>query len=274
MTDPSQHEVTEEALHGGNQTGGVVRVADTVRRPAQLWSPAIRELLTHLDATVPGIAPRSLGQDDQGRDVFSFVEGETGHYPLDAPMRSDDAMVEAARLLRRYHDATVTLAHRSDLPWDSLDPSPARREVICHNDFAPYNILYRAGAPTTLIDFDHAGPGPRVRDLAYAVYRFAPLASDASCQTFGWDTPPDRINRARRFLDAYGAARVDDLIATAMRRVRELRNTILHLVLTDPTRVTTHIEEDHVGAYNGDLLWIASHRTELREMLRHVSRST
>jgi len=267
VTDPFRYGHTEESLPGGNQTAGVVRVADTVRRPAQPWSPAIRELLDHLDATVPGIAPRSLGQDDLGRDVFSFVEGTTGHYPLDAAMRSDDALVEAARLLRRYHDATVTLAHRSDLPWGYLDPSPDRREVICHNDVAPCNILYRDGKPATLIDFDHAGPGPRVRDLAYAVYRFAPLASDASCRTFGWDTPPDRIRRARRFVEAYGMDADAELIPTVMRRVRDLRDGILALVLADPDRVRTHIREDHVGAYNGDLLWIATHRSALQRLL-------
>jgi hypothetical protein len=257
----------ETPLHGGNQTGGVVRVGDTVRRPAQPWSPAIRTLLAHLDGVAPGIAPRPLGTDGQGRDVFSFVDGAIGHYPLDTAMRGDDALGAAARLLRRYHDSTVDLIGRSDLPWQYRDPDPARHEVICHSDVAPYNVVYRSGQPVALIDFDHAGPGARQWDLAYAVYRFAPLASDASCHDFGWNTPPDRITRARRFLDAYGMYSGDGLVELAERRIRALRDDILHLAQTEPDLVRTHLEEDHVGSYNSDLAWIDASREALDRVL-------
>ncbi len=241
----------------------MVRLGDTVRRPAQPWSPAIRVLLGHLRAAAPGIAPEPLGVDAKGRDIVSFIAGDIGHYPLDAAMRSDAALVEAARLLRRYHDTTTALASRADLPWQYADPDPARHEVICHSDVAPYNTVFRDGRPVALIDFDHAGPGPRLRDVAYAAYRFVPLASDASCRHFGWNVPPHRIGRLLRFLDAYGPFDDHGFIAMVERRIRDLRDDILHLVQTDPDRVRVHLEEDHVGSYNGDLAWIAATRDEL-----------
>ena len=253
----------ETPLHGGNQAAGVVRAGDTVRRPAQPWSPAIRVLLDHLADAAPGIAPRHLGTDDRGRDILTFVDGTVGHYPLDDAMRSEAALVASARLLRRYHDATVDLAVRDDLPWLYRVPDPGRREVICHSDVAPYNVVYRNGLPAALIDFDHAGPGSRLHDLAYAVYRFAPLASDQSCRDFGWPAPPDRLERARRFLDTYGSIDTTGIVALAERRIRALRDDILHLAATDPERVRTHLAEDHVGSYNGDLAWIAAHRDAL-----------
>lgn len=263
MTDRDQ----EELLHGGNQAVGVVRVGDTVRRPSQPWSPAIRVLLEHLHAAAPDIAPAPLGTDDRGRDVLSFVAGDIGHYPLDAAMRSDESLAEAGHLLRRYHDATIALVSRTDLPWQYADPDPARHEVICHSDIAPYNTVYRDGRPVALIDFDHAGPGPRLRDVAYAAYRFVPLASDRSCRDFGWNTSPDRIDRLRRFLDAYGPFDDRGLIAMAERRIRDLRDDILHLAATDPDRVAVHLEEDHVGSYNSDLAWIAANRAALERAL-------
>ena len=65
--------MTEEPLPGGNMTGGVVRVGDTVRRPAGPWTPAVHALLNHLHAVgFPG-APRAHGLDDQGREVLDFV---------------------------------------------------------------------------------------------------------------------------------------------------------------------------------------------------------
>ncbi|MGY8826172.1 MAG: phosphotransferase [Candidatus Latescibacterota bacterium] len=48
-----------------------------------------------------------------------------------------------------------------------------RHEVICHNDFAPYNF-YKDQLPYALIDFDLAGP--RLRDIAYAAYWMTPLS--------------------------------------------------------------------------------------------------
>lgn len=253
----------EIPLHGGNQTEGVVRAGNTVRRPAQVWSPAIRPLLDHLHATAPGIAPESLGVDDQGRDIISFVEGDTGHYPLAGYMRSDASLIAAARFVRRYHDATEALTHRLDLPWPNVESDPDRREVICHNDIAPYNVIFQHGTPAVLFDFDHAGPGPRLRDVAYAAYRFVPLASDQSCRDFGWESPPDRAGRLRQFLDAYGPFDDRGFLAMVERRIRDLRDNILHLAETDPERVRVHLEEDHVGSYNGDLAWIAANRDTL-----------
>ena len=52
--------MTEVPLGGGNVSGGVVRIGDTVRRPAGPWTPAVHALLGHLHATgFPG-APRPL----------------------------------------------------------------------------------------------------------------------------------------------------------------------------------------------------------------------
>ena len=60
-------------LAGGNMSSGVVRVGDTVRRPAGPWTPAVHALLTHLHAAgFPG-APRPLGIDEHGREVLTFI---------------------------------------------------------------------------------------------------------------------------------------------------------------------------------------------------------
>jgi len=66
----------EQQLDGGN-VGGAVRAGNTVRRAAGRWTPAVHALLAHLAAkNLPG-APRPLGFDDQGREVLTFMEGET-----------------------------------------------------------------------------------------------------------------------------------------------------------------------------------------------------
>ena len=54
----------EEPLRGGNVSAGVVRVGDTVRRPAGPHTPAVHALLAHLHGVGFRHAPRPLGIDD------------------------------------------------------------------------------------------------------------------------------------------------------------------------------------------------------------------
>lgn len=161
----------ERPLTGGN-VSTVVRVGGTVRRPLVPQSPAVHRLLRLLEAAdVP--APRLMGTDPKGREILGFIEGETT-FPRD--MWTSEAGGVAAQLLRRFHDATIALVGRSEDPWVYAYPDAARHEVICHNDFAPYNMVFRGGLPAAILDFDLCGPGPRIRDLAYLAYWMVPLS--------------------------------------------------------------------------------------------------
>jgi hypothetical protein len=160
----------EEAPLTGGNLSAVVRVGDTVRRPLQPWSAAVHGLLRHLAARGFDGAPRFLGIDDRGREILSFIAGEVGAYPLPAFMWSDEALAGAARLLRRLHDATRGYVAPDGATWQFAYPDRARHEVICHNDVAPYNMVFVDRQPRALIDFDTAGPwsphlGSRLRRL-------------------------------------------------------------------------------------------------------------
>ena len=67
----------EQPLLGGNVTNGVVRVGNTVRRPAGAWTPAVHALLEHLTAVGFSGSPRSFGVDEDGRHVVEWIEGQT-----------------------------------------------------------------------------------------------------------------------------------------------------------------------------------------------------
>src|SRR5436309_9727864 len=89
----------EVPLSGGRITEGVVRVAETVRRPPQPNSELVRALLERLTDLDLEIAPRYLGVDEQNREIFSHLAGEV---PDDLDAGFDDAtLVAAARLIRR-----------------------------------------------------------------------------------------------------------------------------------------------------------------------------
>src|SRR5262245_35120215 len=94
----------EIPLTGGRVTQGVVRIGDTVRRPCKLNTPFIHQLLHHLEQVEFDGAPRFLGIDGQGREILTFIEGEV---PPDLGFWSMTQLLAAARLIRRFHEATA-----------------------------------------------------------------------------------------------------------------------------------------------------------------------
>ncbi|MDN4071316.1 hypothetical protein QYF50_25830 [Paenibacillus vini] len=100
----------EEAMNGGN-INKVVRAGETVRREAKP-NPFVHELLEHLEKMQFTYSPRYLGQDDQGREILSYLEGDApgNKYPeIEEYMWSDEVLISLGKLLRIYHDATVGL---------------------------------------------------------------------------------------------------------------------------------------------------------------------
>ena len=258
----SLHE-QEIVLAGGNENV-VVQVGDTVRRPVHPWTPAVHALLRQLEAAGFPESPRVLGFDEQGRQILTMIPGEVGNYPMTPAMTTDESLVAAAGMLRRYHEAATIQPGWGDLPWRYRDPDPDCWEVICHSDVAPYNIVFRDGVPVGLIDFDVAGPGPKMWDIAYAAYRLAPLASDANCVAFGWPDVPDRGRRLALFCDAYGLEDRSGLLKMAITRIEAMRDDILDRAASGDPSVATHLREDHVGSYNADLGWIRANEDALR----------
>lgn len=194
-------------------TGGLVR------RPLSSWTPAVHGLLRHLESVAFDGVPRAVAIEGD-REVVTLVPGEVGHYPLSPLQWSDESMVGAASWLRRFHDATASY-RPSGAPWRFVHPDASRHEVICHNDFAPYNMTYVDALPVGLIDFDTAGPGPRIWDVAYAAYRFVPLVDDAYAREIGM-THPDPARRLALFCETYGLDNLDEVLATAARRLEAL----------------------------------------------------
>jgi hypothetical protein len=154
-------------LTGGNVAGLVVRVGDTVRKPATPATPAVFALLRHLNAVGYGGAPRVSGCDDAGRQVLEFVPGRVAH---SLPPMDEVGLRRVGRLVREFHDAVLDFRRPADARWDVVVP-PDRDELICHHDLAPWNLVID-GDRWVFIDWDGAGPGSRLWDLAYAAHGF------------------------------------------------------------------------------------------------------
>jgi hypothetical protein len=193
----------EVPLHGGTTNAGrVTRVGDTVRRPQHPTSEATRALLGHLERVGFEGAPRYLGIDSSSREILSYIPGQAPIEPYPHWSLTDEALVSVAELLRSYHEAVASFDF-SRYQWTHPIPARFQQGLISHNDPNLDNVIFRSGRAVALIDFDLAGPGSTVWDLACSARLWAPLRTHA-------DTPTATRSRAMArlalFADAYGAS--------------------------------------------------------------------
>jgi hypothetical protein len=243
----------EENLSGGNMTT-VSRVGNTVRRSAGPWTKQIHLLLAHLRAQGILEVPAPLGFDQQGREILTFIPGVVGHFPL-PELRTDAVLVSAAQLLRRVHDATTDVAPLWSSGWQAPTRSPV--EVICHGDFAPYNLVFDQGRVVGVIDFDHAHPGSRAWDLAYALYRFAPIMAPSNPESYG--SLAEQCRRTRLFCTAYGLQDRSHIVDTISLRIAAMADYLRQGAAHGDRRLQANIDAGHLAIYTTDHAYLAAH---------------
>jgi len=220
---------TWQPLAGGTMSTVEVR-GDVVRRSTGFWTPPVHALLRHLEAAGFDRAPRVLGVDDEGRELLTLLPGQVPSAPR-GWSGSDDVVVAAAQLLRRYHDAVATFPAGTVEGWDPFFQEQPSGEVICHNDFATYNCTFVDGLPWGMIDFDGAAPGSRVWDLAWTAVSFVPFDPDVRMA--------DRPRRLRLLCDAYGLADRVPIVDAIEGRLSKLRAGLLSAAGTNSPQAGT-----------------------------------
>ncbi|MGD7043124.1 phosphotransferase [Jeotgalibacillus proteolyticus] len=256
----------EELLSGGN-VSNVYRLGGTVRRDIKENSEEVHKVLTHLENKGFSYSPKFLGIDDRNREILSFIEGEAGNYPLEKYMWSDDVLKRIAKMLRDYHDAV------SDFPVDEtqqpIDNTPQPFEVLCHNDFAIYNIIFNHEQPVGIIDFDLAAPGPRLWDIAYTLYTCVPLSrlhhsEKGEAVYYEQEKDAARVKqRVKLFFDSYGMDGMEEgFLEMVLLRVEGVCKTMQRKAKEGDPAFQKMIDEGHYEHYQKDLAFIRKHGKE------------
>ena len=193
--------MAESPLTGGNLTPDVVRIGATVHRTKSAAFTV--SVLSYLEFTGYPHAPRHLGVDDQGRDMLTFIPGQTTDHPS---QRSAGAYAIGGRMLRALHDATA--GH--ELAGDS--------ECVIHGDPGPFNTIFQAGRPVAFIDWDSCRPGARLDDLGYLAWTWC-------IQSLGRVPVAEQARHLRELRDGYGDVEPDVLVRSILRRQSEVVET-------------------------------------------------
>ncbi len=239
----------EEPLLGGRLTHGVVRIGDTVRRPASANSAFIKSLLCHCEKVGFTGVPRCFGLDEHGRDIFSYIPGWV---PAKFQYFTDVQVHDAGKLLRAFHDVTQNSALVSG------------GQVICHHDAGPNNVVFQNSRPVAFIDFDMASAGNAIDDLSYMAWTWCissnPHRGPATIQA----------RQVRILTDAYGllAAERDFVVDAMLERQSEnvqfwsnLPQTLTALTLGKSQMV------DRINWSKCEMAFTESHRRIFNEAL-------
>ena len=205
MLAPHRTDHSPRLLPGATANRGlVVRVGETVRRPTAPCWPATHALLAHLSKVGFDGAPRVLAAGP-AIETLTYVDGQAAVPPLAEDTLTDAALVSVADLLRRYHLAAASF-DPSGYSWPRPIPARFRTGLVSHNDAHPANLVFRDGRAVGLIDFDWAGPGSAIWDLAATARYWAPLQDEADIT----DSRQGRVlERFRILLDASRLRRAD-----------------------------------------------------------------
>ncbi|HLH58387.1 MAG TPA: phosphotransferase [Streptosporangiaceae bacterium] len=224
---------TDGPLYGGTANRGlVIRVGQTVRRPAAPFRAATHALLAHLAAVGFDGAPRVLATSAT-TDTLTYIDGRAATLPLPDETLTDAALVSVAELLRRYHRAVASF-DPGGYRWPHV-PARFTTQLVSHNDVYPANFIFRGGRAVALIDFDLAGPGGAAWDLAAAARYWCPLRDERDVS----DARQGRaLTRFRLLLEAYGL--------TAVQR-REVAEAIPHNHDWDCAIIAEGVRTGHPG---------------------------
>ena len=264
--------------HGDESTRHHLAVADRAAEANALHRPVVvgTELVTRLAGpgteTVHSFLRHLRGQGltcvpepvavEGGVETLRFIPGADGGDGW-FHQHTDQGLESAARLLRLIHDAGVGWTPPSRAVWGAA-PEPGEEAVFCHGDPGPWNFIWRDQEAVALIDWDYLHPAPRLDDVAYALRWFAPLRSDAhALEWHHFPEVPDRGDRVRAFVAAYGGLPAFDVADEVMARIRSVIRLRGELAARGVEPQRTWVAD---GAEERDLeeiAWIEEHRHEL-----------
>ncbi len=192
--------------NGEKLSGGLmntpIRLDNKVYRKVTKSTETIHHLLKHVRSKGIKWVPEPISFDAD-TEVLSFMNGDVPH---DMPewIWSRSVLTQIASHMRDWHDATEDFV-MENAQWSFH--TGTEPQVICHDDFAPYNCVFEGTEFAGLIDFDLCAPGSRLWDMAYTAYRFIPVMPKTALGE-GEETSPfdmaEMNHRIDLFLQAYG----------------------------------------------------------------------
>lgn len=229
-----------------------------VYRPKTSYSFLINNFVQHLNRSGFTYSPTFIACNES-TDVFSYISGNSIDLNELKDIQQHKQLLKAlADILKQFHDigSSYINTHSSYfLDYTGNDPL----ETICHNDIAPYNMLWENHQITGLIDFETICPAPRSWDIVYAAYRFIGLGQERC--TYLKKLNDKRQKETIRELSHYFGVCCDYpfsefFLNTLIERLQSLVNLFDREVSKDNEAFIRMKEEGHQEFYRSEIQYI------------------
>jgi hypothetical protein len=238
----------EKVLSGGRSAENVVLIGNTVHRSKGPNFKFCHSVLQFLSSNNFSYSPAFLGIDDHGREMLSYLKGEV---PFGITL-SDHQMVEAIKILSLFHDLI------------SSSPLCKGEETICHNDFAPWNIIINQGSVVGFIDFDDAAPGPRVDDLAYFVWTFLDLGISKL-------TTEQQIEKLSLLVKSYGLAEINSFVPALFKQQNRILKFRKRIVLQSSNFEEKEFSKKAIVRIEKSIEWVKENQDAIENCLIKIT---
>ena len=246
------------------------RVGDSVRRVAGPWTPAVHDLLRHVRSRGFLLGPVPQGLDRAGREVLSYLPGETIGESMPWPdwVWEEDMLGQIGRIAADYHRAVEDFQPGEDAVWQ-WESSPVRpHQIVCHHDLAPYNVVVDRDRITGVIDWDLAGPGVPRSELAFIAWQWIPLQHPWVARMFGWRGEPDYTRRLNLLLDAYGLKERRGFLVDVIARIAYNRDHIQRRAEQGIDSYVRLVKGGHIAGMNMAIEFLADEMSKFPASMR------
>jgi len=264
---------TNGELHGGvANTGLVVRIGATVRRPRIPQSEGVNAFLRHLRMQGISWVPEPQGIDESGRQIFTWLPGRAVTEPLAPWSVSNELLIAVARRQRQLHLGATGFAAPAS-PWAvtagdyfPVEAFDAASLVFAHNDLSTSNVLVNPDDATEvcgIIDFDYVRAVDRLFDIAVAIRHWAPVTR-LRADEWGLEDA-DRVHRFALFCDVHQLTndernRVVDLMGAFL---MQARTNVEALAESGRPGFVALIANGYLDSNAESLEWVHAHRSQL-----------
>lgn len=186
----------------GGSVNSVFLKGNVIRRKLTAVSPAIHQLLRHLEAKNLPSVPRLIDRD-RNYEYLSYFPGESITRPWCESFKTKRFMIQLGVWLRDYHMAIADfrLKGNAKFNWGISQPQPDT--IVCHGDLGPWNCIQHSGNFQGIIDWDLAKYGYAVDNIAELIFEFVPFRPNLK-ETMGKEAS-DKVlfKRLEAFCQAY-----------------------------------------------------------------------